>query len=84
MYSCGYRTLSHVAHADPTDMVKNIKQISKKAVSQLITSAKVGLFFTVQSGNRYYNFITNGTIKNQIDIHHNNDNNTFILQELQQ
>ncbi|XP_063434555.1 helicase POLQ-like isoform X3 [Mytilus trossulus] len=41
LHSSGYKTLTHVAHADPVDIVKNIKQISKKAAIQIVTSAKV-------------------------------------------
>ncbi|XP_071169800.1 helicase POLQ-like isoform X2 [Mytilus edulis] len=41
LHSSGYKTLTHVAHADPVDIVKHIKQISKKAAIQIVTSAKV-------------------------------------------
>ena len=41
LYTSGYKSLSHIAHADPVNIVKHIKLISKKAATQIVTSAKV-------------------------------------------
>ena len=41
LYTCGFKTLSLVANADPDDIVKSVKQIPRKVAKQIVSSAKV-------------------------------------------
>ncbi len=41
LYKAGYKTLQHVASADPESLVRNIDHMPRKAAKQIVTSAQV-------------------------------------------
>lgn len=41
LYNAGYKTLTHLANADPAVLSKTIENLYKKQASQIVASAKV-------------------------------------------
>ena len=41
LYGAGYKTLSHLANADPNVLVKTVENLFKKQANQIVASAKV-------------------------------------------
>lgn len=46
LYNAGYKTLTHLANADPAVLSKTIENLYKKQANQIVASAKVGVVFT--------------------------------------
>lgn len=46
LYKAGYKTLSHLANADPAVLSKTIENLYKKQANQIVASARVGVTFT--------------------------------------
>ena len=43
LYNAGYKTLTHLANADPALLSKTIENLYKKQADQIVASAKVSL-----------------------------------------
>lgn len=43
LYGAGYKTLTHLANADPAVLCRTIENLHKKQAHQIVASAKVGL-----------------------------------------
>ncbi|XP_076140719.1 helicase POLQ-like isoform X3 [Alosa pseudoharengus] len=41
LYNAGYKTLAHLANADPNDLVKSVENLSKRQANQIVASAKM-------------------------------------------
>ena len=41
LVNAGYKTLRHLAHADPAELVANIQHLPKKVAHQIVAAAKV-------------------------------------------
>ncbi|KAL2100019.1 hypothetical protein ACEWY4_004413 [Coilia grayii] len=41
LYNAGYKTLAHLANADPSDLVQSIENLFKRQASQIVASAKM-------------------------------------------
>lgn len=41
LYNAGYKTLAHLANADPETLVKMIDHLSRRQAKQIVSSAKV-------------------------------------------
>ncbi|XP_062411021.1 helicase POLQ-like [Sardina pilchardus] len=41
LYNAGYKTLAHLANADPKDLVKSVENLSKRQANQIVASAKM-------------------------------------------
>lgn len=46
LYNAGYKTLTHLANADPAVLFKTIENLYKKQANQIVASAKVGAMCT--------------------------------------
>lgn len=46
LYNAGYKTLSHLANADPVILYKTIENLYKKQASQIVASARVRVTIT--------------------------------------
>lgn len=46
LFNAGYKTLSHLANADPTVLSKTIENLYKKQAYQMVASARVGVPIT--------------------------------------
>lgn len=46
LYNAGYKTLTHLANADPAVLSKTIENLYKKQANQIVASAKVSVMFT--------------------------------------
>lgn len=42
LYNAGYKTLSHLANADPAVLAKTVENLYKKQANQIVASARVG------------------------------------------
>uniref|UniRef100_A0A668AVY1 Helicase, POLQ like n=1 Tax=Myripristis murdjan TaxID=586833 RepID=A0A668AVY1_9TELE len=47
LYNAGYKTLAHVANADPSVLAKTIENLYKKQANQIVASAKVNIFLSL-------------------------------------
>ena len=47
LHSAGYKTLAHLANADPGDLVKSLENLSKRQANQIVASAKVSDIFFI-------------------------------------
>lgn len=43
LYNAGYKTLTHLANADPAILTKTITNLNKKQANQMVASAKVSV-----------------------------------------
>lgn len=41
LYNAGYKTLAHLANANPETLVKTIEHLSRRQAKQIVSSAKV-------------------------------------------
>ena len=48
LYKAGYKTLQHIASADPESLVRNIDHMPRKAAKQIVTSAQVSILKVLQ------------------------------------
>lgn len=46
LYNAGYKTLTHLANADPAVLAQTIEHLYKKQANQIVASAKVSAAFT--------------------------------------
>lgn len=46
LYNAGYKTLTHLANADPAVLSKTIQNLYKKQANQIVASAKVSVMFS--------------------------------------
>lgn len=45
LYNAGYKTLAHLANADPNVLIKQVENLFKRQANQIVASAKVSKTF---------------------------------------
>ena len=62
LYKAGYRSLQHIASADPEQLVRTIEHLPRKVAKQLVTSAQVKYTYTTSRSSFGHDYMIPGQI----------------------